>query len=56
VDAARQGRLVSTISTVGFVAGGVALATGVALVVVGRRQPEVVVVPSIGGAVCVGVF
>jgi hypothetical protein len=56
VDAARQGRLVSTISTVGFVAGGVGLATGLVLLVVGRRQPKIVAVPSIGGAACVGAF
>jgi hypothetical protein len=56
VDAAKQGRVVSTISTVGVIAGGVGLATGVALVVVGRQRPKVVVVPTTGGAACVGVF
>ena len=55
-DAARQGRLVAAVSTVGFVGGGASLAVGTVLLVVGLRRPPLTVVPSTGGVACVGVF
>ena len=66
VDAAKQGRTLSIVSTVGFIGGAALAGVGIALVVTGRprsatagaRTPasSIAFVPSAGGITCVGAF